>query len=88
MFVMKKKQKHIGLYLAERRKKAMLSQLALSKKLGYKAYQPISSVERGTCDLPPHKAKLWLKLIRADKRKVYNFYINKYIKDVKKGYGL
>jgi len=82
------KKREIGKLLATHRKDSGLSQKQLAKKLGYEASQVVSSVERDECDLPPRKARMWLKLIKADKEFVCNYYIKRYTKNIRKVYGL
>lgn len=55
-----------GAYLKGLRSDVGLTQLELSKKLGYDYYSFISQVEQGVARVPPDSYKLWADALEVD----------------------
>lgn len=67
-----------GLYIRSLRQAAGLSQLEVSKALGYDYYSFISQVEQGVSRVPNDSYGEWAKVLKVDKRefvkKLLSFY--------------
>jgi transcriptional regulator with XRE-family HTH domain len=65
--------KEIGSYLREHREKAGLSQMEVSRALGYTTSQFLSNCERGVSSLPLEKLPALVKLYGMSRRQLIEF---------------
>ena len=59
-------RKQAGAYIAKLRTEKRLSQLDLSRKLGYDYYSFISQVENGVVRVPPNALGAWARALGVD----------------------
>jgi transcriptional regulator with XRE-family HTH domain len=63
-------RKEAGEYLKKVREKAEVTQMALSKELGWDYYTLVSAIETGKATVPPDLMAKWAKAVNVD---IYDF---------------
>ena len=70
--------KVIGQMIREKREEKGMTQLELSKELGYGSSQFVSLFERGASKIPHEALGKLIKILGINKTRVFNLIVNKY----------
>jgi transcriptional regulator with XRE-family HTH domain len=78
----------LGSYFKRKREENGLTQLEVSRALGYTSSQYISNFERGLCTPPMKKLKQLVKLFRLDENEVLRMLVEQYEEYMRKTLGM